>query len=130
MLASIQQNKKLVWEFWQRLNDSRPDETAQVVKSFVSQDISWHGSHPINDLKGVDNVIERFWLPLRAAFPDLRIGCDLLIGGHEQPVRRLASTTGCVLKHEVLTLGATDLALDHLDVPADTVLLMYDVVTR
>ena len=98
MLASIQQNKKLVWEFWQRLNDSRPDETAQVVKSFVSQDISWHGSHPINDLKGVDNVIERFWLPLRAAFPDLRIGCDLLIGGHEHWVGAIGYLDGTFAK--------------------------------
>ena len=27
---SVQRNKKLVWEFWQRLNDSQVDGTAEV----------------------------------------------------------------------------------------------------
>lgn len=80
---SVQRNKKLVWEFWQRLNDSQVDGTAEVVGSYVAEDISWHGPHPIDDLKGIEAVINGFWRPFRTAFPDLRRRCDLLIGGHE-----------------------------------------------
>ena len=80
---SIERNKKVVWEFWQQLNDSQPDNMAEVIKSFVAENISWHGPHPINALTGIDAVIEQFWRPLRAAFPDLKRRCDLLIGGHD-----------------------------------------------
>lgn len=80
---SVQQNKRVVWDFWQQLNDSRPGDMTGVIEAHVAENVSWHGPHPINDLKGVDAVIEQFWRPLRVAFPDLKRRCDLLIGGHE-----------------------------------------------
>jgi predicted ester cyclase len=49
----------------------------------MADKVVWHAPHPINDLNGIDAVVEQFWRPLRAAFPDLKRRCDLLIGGHE-----------------------------------------------
>jgi len=42
--------------------------TAQRV---LHPDVEWHVAHPINDLQGVDAVIEAFLLPLARALPDL-----------------------------------------------------------
>ena len=103
---SIQQNKKLVWEFWQHLNESLPDDMAGVIRSYVGESISWHGPHPINGLKGVDAVIEQFWRPLRAAFPDLKRRCDFLIGGHQHWVGSIGYFDG-TFTHPWLGIPAT-----------------------
>ncbi len=78
----VQESKALVWEFWQELNRSTPDELGPVIRKYSAEDISWHGPHPINDLDGVDAVISGFWAPFRAAFPDLQRTCEIFIGGH------------------------------------------------
>lgn len=80
---TIQQNKKVVWEFWQRLNASDPSETPAIVKACCAPDIRWRGSHPLNDLMGAEAVCAGFWQPLRAAFPDLTRRVDILIGGRQ-----------------------------------------------
>ena len=50
------------------------------------------------------------------------------VRGDEEPVRRAAALGGAVLEDEVLAGRAADLALPHLDVAADAVLLVDDVV--
>ncbi len=44
-------------------------------------DIAWHGPHPINTLLGSRNVIDGFWKPFLAAFPDIERRDDILISG-------------------------------------------------
>ena len=51
-----------------------------------------------------------------------------LVGRHVEPVGRAAALGGAVLEHEVLAGRALHLALLHLDVAADAVLLVHDVV--
>ena len=103
---TIQQNKKVVWEFWQQMNDGQPKDVASIGKSFVAENISWHGPHPSNDLRGVDSVIEGFWRPFRAGFPDLRRRCDLLIGGHEHWVGAIGYFEG-TFREDWLGIPAT-----------------------
>lgn len=79
--AEVQANKRLVWEFWQALNNSAPDDVGDVVRAYVHETISWHGAHPINDLEGAEALIEGFWQPLLRAFPDLKRTTEIFIGG-------------------------------------------------
>ena len=51
-----------------------------------------------------------------------------LVGRHEEPVARLPALGRRVLDEQVLAGGALHGALDHLDVAADAVLLVHDVV--
>ncbi len=51
-----------------------------------------------------------------------------LIGRHVEPVSRLSPFAGGILQDDVLTGGAPDSALHHLDETAHTVLLVDDVV--
>ncbi len=53
-----------------------------------------------------------------------------LVGGDVEPVAGLAALGGGVLHDQVLAGGALDGALHHLDVAADAVLLVDDVVAR
>jgi len=76
-----QHNKDLVWALWQRLNHATEEGLADVLAGAMTEDITWHGPHPINDITGVDGLVAHFWRPLRHAFPDLKRTCDVFIGG-------------------------------------------------
>ena len=53
---------------------------ANLAKAYHSE-ASWRGSHPWNELQGIDAMAREFWTPLQHAFPDLERRDDLLIGG-------------------------------------------------
>ncbi len=108
---SVQRNKWLVWEFWEKLNASRPEEVADVVRAHVHPDIAWHGPHPINDLNGADALIEGFWQPLRAAFPDLKRTSEILIGGHKHYVAEIGHFRGTFAR-DWLGIPATGRVID------------------
>lgn len=44
-------------------------------------DVGWHGPHPINDRKGSAAVVEGFWRPFLAAFPEVERRDDILVAG-------------------------------------------------
>jgi predicted ester cyclase len=102
----VQKNKAIVWEFWQKLNDSEPGGAVNVIQSYVHKEISWHGPHPINNLKGVDALIKGFWQPLLKSFPDLRRKCDIFIGGHVHWVGAIGYFTG-TFSHDWLGIPAS-----------------------
>lgn len=101
----VEENKSLVWEFWQALN-SQPAQVGPVVRRYVDESISWHGPHPINDLDGVDAVLSGFWEPLLAAFPDLQRTCEVFIGGHVHWVGAIGYFSG-TFTHDWLGIPAT-----------------------
>ena len=90
----VQKNKQIVWDFWQRMNEGKAADLARVVPSYVHEDISWHGPHPINDLNGVDELLSGFWQPLLHAIPDLQRTCEIFIGGHEHWVAAVGYFSG------------------------------------
>lgn len=47
----------------------------------AAPDLAWHGCHPFGTLDGPAAVEERFWRPLRRAFPDLQRRDDVCIAG-------------------------------------------------
>lgn len=91
---TVQQNKALVWEFWQKLNDSKANRLANVVQSYIHENVSWHGPHPINDVKGVDALVSDFWQPLLQSFPNLQRICQIFIGGHKHWVGAIGYFSG------------------------------------
>jgi len=76
-----QQNKQLVWEFWQSLEAAGSEKIDAVVCDYMSQDCAWHGPDPINHLRGIDAFVSDFWLPLLHSFPDLTRQTHIFIGG-------------------------------------------------
>ncbi len=76
-----QQNKSRVWDFWQRLNYASADQLMPLFQAVMQPDVNWNGSQPINQVVGVDAVVEQVWQPLLAAFPDLKRQTDVFLGG-------------------------------------------------
>jgi predicted ester cyclase len=56
-----------------------PEEKLHAIRDVYSQDVDWHGPHPINDLHGSDALIASFWSPFLAAMPDLERRDDIVI---------------------------------------------------
>lgn len=76
-----QQNKSLVWDFWQRMNYATPDHFADLFRAAAHEEIDWNGSQPFNQILGIEAVVAQVWRPLRSAFPDLKRHTDILLGG-------------------------------------------------
>jgi len=47
-------------------------------------DAHWRGSHPLNELHGVDAIEHTVWAPLHRAFPDLERRDRIFMGGTQE----------------------------------------------
>ena len=74
--------KAQVWQLLQALPGPDP---AAALHAHLAPDATWHVSHPLNEMAGAAAVMERFYAPLLAAFPDLERRSDLFFGGHWAP---------------------------------------------
>ena len=76
-----QQNKQLVWNFWQSLESAKTEKLAAVAEQHIREGSIWHGPDPIKELQGANAFISEFWQPLLHSFPDLQRQCHILLGG-------------------------------------------------
>ena len=76
-----QKNKRIVWEFWQALENGQANRAEDVACLYMAEDVSWYGPDPINQLRGVEAFVSDFWLPLQQSFPDLKRQSHLFFGG-------------------------------------------------
>ncbi len=67
-----------VWRLLQRMPGA--DMDAGLCEQ-VAPDAHWHVFHPINELAGTRAVVDQFYGPLQAAFPDLERRIDLFFAG-------------------------------------------------
>ena len=75
----MEHEKQTLWSFWQSLNKIGPD--AALIRAHVHEDVQWHGSHPLNDINGVDALIKNFYAPLHRAFAELKRQPYVLLSG-------------------------------------------------
>lgn len=53
----------------------------KALAAIYHPDAEWRGSHPLNEMHGVDAIATQVWAPLHVAFPDLERRDVILIGG-------------------------------------------------
>ncbi len=94
----LQENKMLVWDFWQELNQVEAGGIPDVIRHYCHRDIKWHGPHPICELAGDEDLISSFWQPLLQSFPDLKRECDLFIGGYQHWIGAVGRFNGTFTK--------------------------------
>lgn len=90
----IQHNKHLVWNFWQQLDVAPPDALPEAAATALADDVAWTGFHPFNELTGRAAVVDGWWRPLRAAFPDVRRETYIFLGDAFEG-KEWVSATGC-----------------------------------
>jgi hypothetical protein len=98
--------------YWSLLEQNRrlgAGGAASLASDLLDPDIEFFGPHPINDLTGSKAVLEHFWGPLIASFPDLECRVDILLSGHFAGGTWMASTGYLVglFSHDWLGIPAT-----------------------
>ncbi len=61
--------------------DASPDSVSEALSQIYANDSEWRGSHPLNEMEGIDAVAANVWQPLLRAFPDLERRDDLFVAG-------------------------------------------------
>jgi len=79
--------KTIIDELYLQLKTS----TAQI-DNYVTEDVQWHVSAPINDLHSKTKVISEFWQPLQHALPDIERKPFINIENEYQGNQWIAST--------------------------------------
>jgi predicted ester cyclase len=67
-----------------KIAEATPQNIGQHLRTAYHPDAVWRGSHPLNELSGVDAIESTVWRPLLAAFPDLERRDTIFIGGDWQ----------------------------------------------
>lgn len=75
-------NKRFVRSALGALAEASPGTLAARLRDAYHPDAEWRGSHPMNEVRGVDAMANVVWEPLLRSFPDLERRDTILIGGH------------------------------------------------
>jgi len=77
-------NKSKLYDEFAKLVDAGPTGLSLALRALYHPEAQWRGSHPLNELNGIDAIEDRVWLPLLAAIPDVERRDDILVGGRYQ----------------------------------------------
>ena len=76
-------NKRLVKGLLDAVAGGPVGRLRKSLEAAYHPDVRWRGSHPLNEMAGLDEIESKVWRPLLQAFPDLERRDNLLIGGTE-----------------------------------------------
>ena len=79
--ASHLANKRAVLSAMNAIAESSPSTLSERLHSIYHPDAHWRGSHPMNEIKGIEAIERTVWGPLIASFPDLERRDSIVIGG-------------------------------------------------
>jgi len=74
-------NKKVVKTLLDNIVGASKNNLRQCLEAAYHEDVHWRGSHPMNEVKGIDALEQTVWAPLLNAFPDLERRDNIIIGG-------------------------------------------------
>ena len=73
-------NKARIYKALKVLAAAEGDELTQAIERIYHPEARWYGSHPINELHGVD-AIKNVWHMLRRSFPDMERRDSIFLAG-------------------------------------------------
>jgi ketosteroid isomerase-like protein len=76
-----QQNKDLIQEYYQALEQANSETIGGVLSHYMSEDCHWYGVHPFNEQKGPKAVNEVFWQPFLQSFKNIQRREDVFMAG-------------------------------------------------
>jgi predicted ester cyclase len=74
-------NKQLLARFLSELAAANEGAIGSVLSSYCTRDCAWEIFYPFNRIDGLEDAAERFWKPLKQAFPDHEHRIAFVIGG-------------------------------------------------
>ncbi len=86
-------NKGHVYQVMAELADSKAETLKECLKKIYADDAHWRGSHPLNELNGIEAIHDTVWAPLKRSFPDIERR-DLIVNGGEYLGSQLVACMG------------------------------------
>lgn len=77
-----QENKQLIHEYTQSMQFASIEAAKVVIDHYFANDVEFYGFHPINELHGRAELVEKLWAPLLNAFPHIERRDDILFAGN------------------------------------------------
>ena len=74
-------NKKKIRNLLKKISESKDSDLSQNIKNAYHENAEIYAFHPVNHIKGIDEIINTLWKPLLNSFPDLERRDNLIIGG-------------------------------------------------
>lgn len=90
--------------------EAKPEALASRLAAIYHPQAQWRGSHPWNELEGVEAIERQVWAPLLHSFPDLERRHDIVMGGQYEG-RDYVGTVGHLVgtyRRDWLGIPATD----------------------
>ncbi len=78
------ENKRRLYQSLYSLAGCGEDGLKKRVEAVYAGDVTWRGSHPLNEMAGADAVLEQVWQPMLRAFPDIERRDLIFVGGRYQ----------------------------------------------
>lgn len=82
----FQQEKKLVLDYFEAMEQAAPDQCAQVLKRFVADEASYDfkACYPVRQQFGVEAAAEALWKPLKTALHNMQRRQDVFFAGRNE----------------------------------------------
>ena len=74
-------NKRLVSAAMRAIAGSSAETLRASLEQVYHPQVAWRGSHPWNELSGIEALASQVWLPLLHSFPDLERRDNIVMGG-------------------------------------------------
>lgn len=75
------QNKELILEYYQALEEANSETIGDVLSQYMSDDCHWHGVHPFNEQTGPKAINNAFWQPFLKSFKNVQRRQDIFMAG-------------------------------------------------
>lgn len=83
-MADYQIAKNIVRDYFQKLEEASEMGVEGVLKAFAKDEYRWRGVYPFREKKGVQDVAENFWKPLKTALKHMQRRQDIFIAGENE----------------------------------------------
>ena len=81
---NFQSEKQLILNFYDAIGNSKIEEIPKVLFNYCSEELLWRGSHPFNEIIGLDNLYLQFWEPFKKSFFNSQRRMDIFLAGYNK----------------------------------------------
>lgn len=80
-MGKYQESKRVVRNYFEALENANGDEIKKILKQYMRSDYDWRGVYPFREQRGVENIADTFWKPLKNSLSNMQRRQDIFIAG-------------------------------------------------
>lgn len=81
---NYQSEKQIVRSYYAELDDVKNHTPSQVLKKYSSDNYTWRGYYPFDNLNNADDVATQFWQPLHTSLTSMQRRMDVFFAGKNE----------------------------------------------